>query len=312
MPHRKFWINANASKVGKCEALDIQIREVQKRADVFEESTRLKQNEIERVAQHLAHKEEELREVSTLRERLRNVQISFIKHEDTLNEKEKALQECQNMIEMQAQQLQCIPGLQDQLRTAESDKKSCTDALNLKSAELDALQEILERKRLELEILRPYESEATQLRNTVLVKEQEIANYKQAVTLAKTAVQATEQQAIQLTAAKARVELLEDDQVKQNAELFTALEERNSVREDLGLREADVRTLTAMLACEKEAMSIETRKLKSQIEEKEQRLVASVNDLANAKERIASLTDQAQASTLAQEPRRIAKVCQYN
>ena len=267
----------------------------------------MKQDEIERLAQRLEHKEEELREVGALRERLHNVQTSCTKHEEALNEKEKALQGCQSMIDMQAQQLQCVPRLQGQLHTAESDKKSCTDALNLKSAELDALQEMLERKQLELEILRPYESEATQLRNTVLVKEQEITSYKQAMTLAKTAVQAAEQQAIQLTAAKARVELLEDEQGKQNAELFTALEERNSVRDDLGSRENDVRTLTAMLAREKEAMSIQSRNLKSQLEEKEQRLVASVNDLANANERIASLTDQAQALTVAQEPGRSRK-----
>ena len=302
MPNTKFGVKANASKARKCEALDVQFREVQKQAHVFEESTRLKHNDIEQLTQRLEHKEQELREVGTLRERLQNVQTSIIKYEDALKEKEIALQGRQKMIEMQAQQLQCIPRLQDQLRAAENDKISCSNALNLKSTELDNLQEILESKRLEIEILRPYESEATQLRNAVLVKEQEMATHKHEMALAKAAAQATEQQAIQLTAAKARVELLEDEQAKQSAELFTALEERNSARGDLTLREGDVRALTTMLAREKEVMLIETRHLKSQIEDKEQRLVASVNDLANAKERIASLTDEAQTLTVAQEP----------
>ena len=205
--------------------------------------------------------------------------------------RDDALQKSQNLVNAQMQKLHCIPLLEGRLESMKIEWDGQKQALHHKEIELNAAKESLEDRCRELKQMVSYQTEAHRLTQVLTQRDHEVVNQKHELELARAALRSYNTNLLELTAAKARIQTLEDEQAKLNDDLVSKTKRHDEIQANLASRERELQGVIAAQAREISVNSTEISALKSQLEERNKLVKSHEKTMQEAKKQ-AELRDK--------------------
>ena len=272
-------LKANDELKSKCDNL---LRECQQRGEILE----IKQTELQNATHLLKAKETELAEMSTLREQVHSLTSERDSIRGLLKTREDALHESQALLQSQLPRMQRIPDLESRLNATLTEKDIQNRELYQRTIDLMSAKKELETKQAATERMAHYQKEAERLSQDLTQKEEDMVRQKNELDLARASLRSLPQKDLELTAAKARIQVLEDEQLKQGVDLVCEVQERMIIEDRLKSCENELRDLDVALSRQKENTSSEISTLRTQLEDERKNSSEHSIALADAKREV--------------------------